>query len=115
MDAPPNLEFAEHVLDLVALAVEQLVMGYLDFSVSFCWDAGFDLAFSQGVTQSVGIVAPVRQQGLGGRQRRQQSRSTGVVADLTRSEKQAAGPPLAVADRMQFRVQPAFGPPDKPG
>ncbi len=33
VDAPPVLEFAEHVLDLVALAVEHPVMGYLDFPV----------------------------------------------------------------------------------
>ena len=33
VDAAPVLEFAEHVLDLVALSVERLVMGYLDFPV----------------------------------------------------------------------------------
>ena len=33
VDAPPVLQFAEHVLDLVAFAVERPVMRYLDFSV----------------------------------------------------------------------------------
>ena len=33
VDAPPILQLAEHVLDLVALAVERLVMGYLNFPV----------------------------------------------------------------------------------
>ncbi len=31
--APPILELSEHVLDLGALAIERLVMGYLDFPV----------------------------------------------------------------------------------
>ena len=33
VNAAPILEFAEHVLDFGALAVERLVMGYLDFPV----------------------------------------------------------------------------------
>lgn len=33
VDTPPIFQFAEHILDLVALAVERLVMGYLDFPV----------------------------------------------------------------------------------
>ena len=33
MDAPPILQPAEHILDLVALSVERAVMGYLDFPV----------------------------------------------------------------------------------
>ena len=31
--APPILELSEHALDLVALAIERLVLGYLDFPV----------------------------------------------------------------------------------
>jgi hypothetical protein len=33
VDASPILQLAKHVLDFVALAVERLVMGYLDFPV----------------------------------------------------------------------------------
>ena len=33
VDAPPVFEFAEHVLDLVALAMELPIMWYLGFSV----------------------------------------------------------------------------------
>ena len=33
VDTPPVLEFAEHVLDLVAFSVERLVVWYLDFPV----------------------------------------------------------------------------------
>ena len=32
-DAPPILQLAEHVLDVVALTVEHLVMGSVDFPV----------------------------------------------------------------------------------
>jgi len=35
VNAPPVFEFAEHVLDLVALAIEQFVVRDRDFSVGF--------------------------------------------------------------------------------
>jgi hypothetical protein len=35
VDAPPILEFAKHVLDLVALFVEAFVVGNLNFPVGF--------------------------------------------------------------------------------
>jgi hypothetical protein len=56
-----TLKSAEHVLDLVALAVEHSVMGYLHFPVGFRWDAGLDLTVGKGVSQPVGIVSLVGQ------------------------------------------------------
>lgn len=66
-DASPVLEFAEHILDSVALSVERAVVGDRGFPVGFGRDAGLDLAFGEGIAEPVGIVAPVGQQGLGGR------------------------------------------------
>ena len=65
VDAPPVLELAEHVLDLVALSVEHPVMRYLDFPVGFRWDTGFDLPVCKGVAQPVGVIALVGQQRFG--------------------------------------------------
>ncbi len=102
VDAPPIFQLAEHVLDLVALSVERLVMGYLDFSVWFLWDTGLIVATCKGIAEPVGIVSLVRQQRLRRGQRRQQGRRSGVVADLACGQKQGAGPTLADADRVQF-------------
>ena len=102
VNAPPIFQLAEHVLDLVALAVERPVMGYLDFPVSFKWDAGFIISICKGFSEPVGVVALVRQERLRRRQRRQQGRRSGVIADLARRQKQGAGPALAVANRVQF-------------
>ena len=102
VNAPPVLEFSKHVLDLVPLSVEHAVMGYLDFPVGFRWDTGFDLALNKGVTQPVGVISLVGQKSLCRGERRQKGRSTGVIADLACCQKQSAGPPLAVADRMKF-------------
>ncbi len=44
VDAPPILHLAEHVFDLLALAIERLVMLDLDFPARFRWDAGFIVA-----------------------------------------------------------------------
>ena len=46
-DAPPVLEFTEHVFDLVAGLVEFLVEGGLDLSVSLRWYAGLDVQTSR--------------------------------------------------------------------
>lgn len=102
VDAPPVLEFAEHVFDLVALAVKHAVMGYLDFPVGFRWDACLDLPIGQGVTQPVGVIAFVGQQNFGGRHGSQQRSRTRVVTDLACREEQGSRTPLAVTDRMQL-------------
>jgi hypothetical protein len=76
---------------------------------------GFDLAVGKGVAQPVGVIAPVGQQHSGGGHGSWQGGSARIVADLACREKQGSGPPLAVADRVEFRVQPALGASDMPG
>jgi hypothetical protein len=114
-DAPPVLEFAEHVLDPVPLSVERPVVWYLDFPVGFRGDAGLDLPVGEGIAKPVGVVAFVGQQHLGGGHGPQQGCGTGVVADLACRKEQAAWAAFAVADRVQFRVQAALGAAYMPG
>ena len=56
VDSAPGLELAEHVFDLVALAVKYSVMGYPDFPIGFRWDAGFDLPVGKCVAQPVSVI-----------------------------------------------------------
>ena len=59
MDAPPILEPAEHVFDLVALAIENSVVFDRLFAVGFRWDAGHDAAFGESLAKPVGVIALV--------------------------------------------------------
>lgn len=63
--APPVLESSEHVLDLVALAVEDRIVRDLRIAVGFRQSAGFDLARGQGLAEPVGVVTLVAEQDLG--------------------------------------------------
>lgn len=100
---------------VVPLSVEHTIMWYLDFPVGFRWDAGFDLPVCKGVAQPVGVIALVGlERGRQG-QACQQGRRPGVVTDLTCGQKQAARAAFAVADSVQFRVQPTLGASDMPG
>lgn len=65
VDAAPIVEFAEHVLDLVTLAVEHGVVRDGHLSVGLRWDAEGDATLVQRGAELVGIVAPVGQQRLG--------------------------------------------------
>src|ERR1700742_3150749 len=65
VDAPPILEPCEHVLDLVALLVEDGVMGDRDLPIGFRGDAGGEAALCQGGAEPIGVVALVGQKLLG--------------------------------------------------
>jgi hypothetical protein len=65
VDAPPILEFAEHVLDFVAAAVEHLVVRDGHFSIGLGRDTGGDTAIGQGMAKPVGIVPFIAQQECG--------------------------------------------------
>lgn len=59
MDTPPILELAEHVFDLVALAIENTVMFDQLFAVGLRWDARDDAAFGESLAKPVGVIALV--------------------------------------------------------
>jgi hypothetical protein len=115
VDAAPVLELAEHVLDLVTLAVECCVVRDGHLSVGLGWDAGGDAALGQCVAEPVGIVAPVGQQGLGLGERIDHQRSALVIAHLPFAQQHDQRTTLAIADSMELGVQAALGPPDTSG
>jgi hypothetical protein len=65
VDASPVLEPTEHILDLVALAVERLVMWDRRFAVGLGRDASCDVESGQGVAEPVGVIAFVAEKRFG--------------------------------------------------
>lgn len=61
MDAPPVLEFAEHVFNFVTLFLEYRIMG--DWHLAVCPErnAGGNFALRKGVSKPIGITALVGQ------------------------------------------------------
>ena len=108
-DAPPVLEAPEHDLDLVALAVEDLVVSQLGAAPWHGWDAGDDASLCQAGSEAVAVVAPVGEQDRGGRQVRQEQGGADMVAALALGEQHQYGPALLVANGMQLGVQAALG------
>ena len=65
VNAPPVLEPAEHVLDLVPLTIEFAVMFDRLLAVGLRRDAGHDAAFGEGPAKPVGVIALVAEQARG--------------------------------------------------
>jgi hypothetical protein len=63
VDAAPVLEPAEHVLDLVTSAVDDGVVPDGHLAVGLGRDTGGDIAIGQSITEPVGVVAFVTEQG----------------------------------------------------
>ena len=82
VDAPPVFEPSEHVLDLVALFVEDDVMWDRDLPVGFRRNAGGDAARGEGGAEPVGVVTLVGEKLPGYRQGGQHQRRALVVAHL---------------------------------
>ncbi len=115
VDAPPVLEFAEHVFDPVALAVEGGVVRDRHLAVGLRRDAGSDATLGQGMAEPVGIVAPIGEQCLGLGERIDHQRGALVVAHLPFAEQHDQRAALAVTDGVELGVQPAFGASDTSG
>lgn len=115
VDAAPVLEFAEHVLDFVTLAIEGCIVRDGHFAVGLRRDAGFDPTLGQGMAEPVGIVAPVGERRLGPREGIDHQRSALVIAHLPFAEHHNQRAALAIADGMELGVQAAFGAPDTSG
>ncbi len=65
VDAPPVLEFAEHILDFVASFIERPVEGDFGLAIVFRRDAGVDASPSQCLAKPVRIIALVAKKGFG--------------------------------------------------
>ena len=114
-DTPPVLDPAEDVFDLVALAIEVLVVVVLDLAVLAGRDAWGGALRDQRGAEPVAVLAFVGEQLLGARERGKQQKSAFVVAHLAFGEQQDDRAALTVADGMELGVQPAFGAPDTSG
>ncbi len=114
-DTPPVLEFGEEVLDLVALAVERLVMGIRHLPASTRRDAGVNALCLQGFPEGLAVISTISNQRLGWRQGTQHETRAFVVAHLAFAEQYDDGAPLIIANGVQFGIQSAFGSPDTTG
>ena len=99
-DAPPVLEFTEHVFDLVAGLVEFLVEGGLDLSVSLRWYAGLDVPGRQRFAELVAVMALVGDECFCWWQARIEKYRAGMVAHLTFGQQHGEWLAVAVADNM---------------
>ena len=82
MDAPPVLELAEHLHDLVALSVERLVVGDRHLAVDLRRYAARDALCGQGASKPVGVIAAIDEHRRGLRQGVEHQRRALVVAHL---------------------------------
>ena len=101
-DPAPVLEPSEHVLYFVALLVEVLIVFVLHLAVFLWRDAGRHTFLDQGISEPISIVAAIRKEFLCYRQSRKQSRSTFVIADLSRRQMKQDRLSLAVDNRMKL-------------
>lgn len=113
-DPVPVLEAGEHVLDLVAAAIERGIVWNLDLAAKPRWDTRRNPQVDQSVAEPIRIMAPVCQQSPGLRDRGQQRPRADVGRGLAGREEHVDRSPLCVGQDMQFRVQTAFRPTDQP-
>ena len=107
-DASPVLELGEHVLDLVALAVERFVIFQRLLAVFGMRDTGDGATLFQAVAEPVAVVAAIGDQRGGLWQVGQKRSGALVVADLPGGEVQQDRPSSLIADSVQLGVQAAF-------
>ena len=103
-DAPPALEPGEEVLDLVALAIECLVVSEGDFPASARWNAGFDAFNDQRLAERGAIIAAVGDEGLGWRQGCGHEACALMVAHLAFREQHDDRTSALVADGVELGV-----------
>src|SRR3569623_1597895 len=86
VDAPPVLEPAERIFDLVPLAIENAVMFDRLCAVGPRWDAGRDTPGRERLAEPVGVVALVAKQLLRGWQRIDHQGRALIIAHLAFAE-----------------------------
>jgi hypothetical protein len=102
--ASPVLEAPEHYLDPVAAFIAALVM--LDgFAARLpTRDAGLYSLVFQGISEPIGIIAPVSQQPFSFGQAAQQRCRTGVVAHLSRRHEEPDRAAFRIGDGVQLAL-----------
>ena len=114
-DAPPVLELAKHVLNFVPGFVERLVVFVLDFPVPPWRNAGLDVFGFQRRAELIAVITSVGDQRGCRRKVWIEQFCSCVVAHLAFTQQQHERLAVAIANRVQFRVQAAFGAPDAAG
>lgn len=107
-NAPPVLDPAEHVFDMVPLLIERFVIVCRLLSLFARRDAGGSPFFLQSVAEPVGIVTTIGKQFSGFRQAVKQVPGTLIVAGIACREKEQQGPAQSVCHGVQLGVQAAF-------
>ena len=107
-DGAVDLEVADHPLDAVALAIEQLVPGDVCGAVRARWDDGADAVGDERVADRIAVVAFVSQQGggfaVGQRAQRFELRAVGrFAAREMEGEREALG----ITETVNFTGEPA--------
>jgi len=111
----PVLDTIEHALDNVARFVEFGVVFELHLAVLAGRDAGGCLGLVQPVAQVIGVIATVRDNGAPFRDIWFKALARlGNIGSVSRCQPQVNRATAAIADQMQFAVQPAFGLADAP-
>lgn len=82
VDASPVLEAGEHVLDPVALPIEQRIIAVLDTVLGMRRDAGRDALADERLAEASGTVGPIGQQMAGGREFLEHGGSGSVIVGL---------------------------------
>lgn len=105
VDTSPVLETSEHILDLVALAIENRIVAVLDAVLGMGWDAGSDAPFGQRLPQADGTVGTVGEQEARGRQSVEDCGGGLMIVGLAFGQVKQQGPSFAVADHLQLGGQ----------
>jgi len=115
VDAPPVLEAGEHVLDPVALPVEQRIIAVLDTVLGMRRDAGCDALADERFAEASGTVGPIGQQMAGRWQFVEHGSGGSVIVGLAFAQVQQQRTSLVVANHLQLGGQTASGPSDTSG
>ena len=105
----PVLQSSEHDLDPVAALVV-----FDRFAARFpTWDARLYPFVFQRISEPIGVVTPIGQQPLGWWQTPQQSRRTGIIADLACGHEEADRATVAIGNGVQLGIHATFGSADQ--
>lgn len=115
VDATPVLEACEHVLDSVALAVEDRIVAFLDAVLGMGRNTRCDAALDERLAECRGTVGPIGQQGAGGRQVLDHCGSGLVIIGLAFAQMQQLRASLPIADHLQLGGQSASAASDTSG
>lgn len=115
VDASPILEAGEHVLDLVALAVEDGIVGVLDAVPGMGRDARGDTLIGQRLSEGGGAIGPVGEQEAGEWQMIKDRGRGLVIIGLTFGQMQQQRAPSVIANHLQLGGQAASAASDTSG